>query len=233
VWCGFVLAKKTNLRFDARTGQVPRSFCYRHFIFLIAMTLKFLRNVFPAVFVAVSLALAGCNDAPGTATVKADPTPVSIAAIAAEAKGFTVGTPMSTRTVYVFFDPQCPHCAVLWQAAKPLKSQTKFVWIPVGLINPSSTAQGATLLAAKDPVALMDEHETSMLAKRGGISAGSDIDAQKVIVAKNTELMNRFGFTSIPSIVAMHAQTGAQVSREGGLPTVELAAFLGLQAPAQ
>jgi thiol:disulfide interchange protein DsbG len=197
------------------------------------MIFKSFFKLFPAALIAASLALAACNEAPGTASVKAAPTPVSIAAIAAEAKGFTVGTPMSARTVYVFFDPQCPHCAVLWQAAKPLKSQTKFVWIPVGLINPSSTAQGATLLAAKDPVALMDEHENSMLAKRGGISAGSDIDAQKAVVAKNTELMNRFGFTSIPSIVAMHAQTGALVSREGGLPTAELAAFLGLQPPAQ
>jgi thiol:disulfide interchange protein DsbG len=206
---------------------------YYSFYLLVAMTFKPLLKFLPAALIAASLALAGCNDAPGTATVKAEPTPVSVAAVAAEAKGFTVGTPMSARTVYVFFDAQCPHCAVLWQAAKPLKSQAKFVWIPVGLINPSSTAQGATLLAAKDPVALMDEHETSMLAKRGGISAASDIDAQKAVVAKNTELMNRFGFTSIPSIVAMHAQTGAQVSREGGLPTAELAAFLGLQVPAQ
>jgi thiol:disulfide interchange protein DsbG len=197
------------------------------------MTFKSLRNLFPAALIAASLLLAACNDAPSTATGKAASTPVSIAAIATEAKGFTVGTPMSARTVYVFFDAQCPHCAVLWQAAKPLKSQAKFVWIPVGIINPSSTAQGATLLAAKDPVALMDEHETSMLAKRGGISAGGDIDAQKAVVAKNTELMNRFGFSSIPSIVATHAQSGALVSREGGLPTAELAAFLGLQPPTE
>ena len=199
------------------------------------MTFKLVRNLFPAMLIAATLALAGCNDAPSGAPAKAGSTPVSIAAIAiaTEAKGFTVGTPMSARTVYVFFDAQCPHCAVLWQAAKPLKSQAKFVWIPVGLINPSSTAQGATLLAAKDPAALMDEHETSMLDKRGGISAGSDIDAQKAAVAKNTELMTRFGFASVPSIVATHAQSGALVSREGGLPTAELAAFLGLQAPAQ
>ena len=30
---------------------------------------------------------------------------------------------------YVFFDPQCPHCAVLWKSARPLKSQARFVWI--------------------------------------------------------------------------------------------------------
>jgi len=116
---------------------------------------------FPAVLIASSLLLAGCNDAPGSASgssSKATAAPVSIAAIATEAKGFTAGSTMSARTVYVFFDAQCPHCATLWNNAKPLRSQAKFVWIPVGLISPSSTAQGATLLAAQDPVALMGYH---------------------------------------------------------------------------
>ncbi len=189
-------------------------------------------EIFPAVLIAASFLLAGCNDAPGTGTAaKASSTPVSVAAIAAGAKGFTVGSAMSTRTVYVFFDPQCPHCTALWEAAKPLKSQAKFVWIPVDIVNPSSLPQGATLLAAKDPVAAMDGHEASMRARRGGISAASDIDAQKSVVAKNTELFTRFGFASIPTIIATHAQTGALVTQEGSLPTATLAALLGLQAP--
>lgn len=192
--------------------------------------------LFPAAFIAAGLLLAGCNDAPGSASgssSKAAAAPVSIAAIATEAKGFTAGSTMSARTVYVFFDAQCPHCATLWNNAKPLRSQAKFVWIPVGLISPSSTAQGATLLAAQDPVALMDEHEASLQAKRGGISAGSNIDAQKAMVTKNTELFNRFGFASVPTIVGTHAQTGALVTQEGASPTPALAATLGLQAPAQ
>ena len=195
------------------------------------MTFKSLR-ILSAALVAASLLLAGCKDTPGSGpTAKAASTPVSIAAIAADAKGFTVGAPMSTRTVYVFFDPQCPHCNELWKAAKPLKSQAKFVWIPVGLINPSSTAQGATLLAAANPITVMEEHEVSMDAKRGGISAGSDIEAQKAVVAKNTALFTSFGFSSVPSLVGTHAQTGALVTREGAMPTAALASVLGLQAP--
>ncbi len=143
------------------------------------------------------------------------------------------GSLMSTRTVFVFFDAQCPHCAALWKAAKPLGSQAKFIWIPVGILNSASTAQGATLLAASDPVALMDQHEASMQANRGGITAAGDIDAQRDAVAKNTALLTRFGFSSIPTIVATHAQTGALVSQEGSLPTAELANFLGLPVPAQ
>jgi len=191
-------------------------------------------SLFAAALAACTLLLAGCNDAPEAAAQKAvTAAPISVETIAAEAKGFIAGSQMSKRTVYVFFDAQCPHCAVLWEAAKPLKSQAKFVWIPVGILNAASTSQGATLLAAGDPVAAMDEHEASMKAGRGGISAASSINPQKDAVAKNTALMTRLGFSAIPSIVGTHAQTGAVVSQEGALPTAALANLLGLQVPAQ
>ncbi len=186
-----------------------------------------------AILCTASALLVACNEAPGTAApATATTEPVSVATIAAEAGGFPVGSAMSARTYYVFFDAQCPHCGALWEAAKPLKSQARFVWIPVGLLNPSSTSQGATLLAAKDPVAAMDAHEASLLGKQGGISAAGDIDAQKAVVAKNTALLNRFGFASIPTLVGPHAQTGALVTQEGSLPTSQLAQLLGLQVPA-
>lgn len=185
-----------------------------------------------------ALALAACKDstppagAPGAPAEKAAAasTPVSIEAITAEAQGFSVGPSMAARTAYVFFDPQCPHCAALWMAAKPLKTQTRFVWIPVGVLNEASTKQGAALLAAADPIAAMDEHEASMRAKGGGISAGGS-DAQRAAVGKNTALMNRFGFGSVPTIVGKHAQSGELVVVEGSVPTATLAAKLGLQAP--
>lgn len=177
--------------------------------------------------------LLGCKDAPTTsAAAKKEPSaPVTVAAIQAEASGFAVGSAMSVRTVYVFFDAQCPHCAALWAAARPLKSQAKFVWIPVGLLNKASTTQGATLLAAKDPVAAMDEHEASLKAQKGGITAAGATDAFTAQVAKNTALFNRFGFASIPTVVGLHAQTGALVTNEGSLPTPALANLLGLQVP--
>jgi thiol:disulfide interchange protein DsbG len=183
-----------------------------------------------------ALLLAGCGKESSTASESpktAAKAPVTTAAIEAEAKGFTVGPTMSARTVYVFFDPQCPHCAALWQSAKPLKSQAKFVWIPVGLIGDASVGQGATILAAADPIAKMEENEASVLAKSGGISAAGNVDAQKEAVKKNTALFNRFGFEAVPTIVALHATTGALVTNEGSLPTPELAAKLGLPPPPQ
>ncbi|MEO7548048.1 MAG: thioredoxin domain-containing protein, partial [Ramlibacter sp.] len=145
--------------------------------------------------------LSGCEKAPDTApgaAAKPASETVSVAAVAAEAKGFTVGSEMSVRRVFVFFDPQCPHCAELWLAAKPLKSQARFIWIPVALMNKASESQGAALLAAPDPVAAMDQHETSLQAKQGGMAVSGEFKEQRAQVAANTQLMNRFGFASVP-----------------------------------
>ncbi|MEP6966080.1 MAG: DsbC family protein [Polaromonas sp.] len=197
------------------------------------MTFKFLLKFIVVPLLATALlGMAGCKQASDSAASGTPTTPISIAAIAAEAKGFSVGSSVSARTVYVFFDAQCPHCGELWKAAKPLKSQARFVWIPVGILNPSSTSQGAALLAASDPVAAMDAHEASLLAGQGGMTAAGASDALKAVVAKNTELFNRFGFASIPTIVALNAQSGALVTQEGAMPTPALATFLGLPLPA-
>ena len=201
--------------------------------FFLAMNFRPLTTFLAAA--ALAAGLAACKDAPAPgaapAAQKAQQA-VSIEAIAAEAKGFTVGSEMSVRRIFIFFDPQCPHCAALWAAAKPLKSQARFVWIPVGLLNPTSSVQGAALLASADPVAAMDQHEASMAAKQGGIQAQGDIEAQKAQVAANTALMNRYGFGGVPVVVAKHAVSGELVVKEGSMPTAMLATVLGLQVPA-
>ncbi len=156
---------------------------------------------------------------------------ISVDTVAAQAKGFTVGSFMSANTVYVFFDPQCPHCGHLWQASLPLQKKIKFVWVPVAWINGSSLPQGAALLTAGNPVELMTEHEASLLSGKGGIAAPGSIapDIEKSIKA-NTKLLNSFGAESVPFVVAKNARTGQTVSRNGALSTAALAELIGLDA---
>jgi thiol:disulfide interchange protein DsbG len=192
---------------------------------------------FAIALIAAAAVLAGCKDSPQPAAAPAAPAAqpaaaapaaVTIEAIAEKAQGFTVGAPMSARVAYVFFDAQCPHCAALWASARPLKSQARFVWIPVSLMNPSSTTQGAALLAAADPVMAMDGHEASMKAQRGGILAEGNLENQKKAIEANTVLFNQFKFESVPTIVTKNAQTGQVVTRSGALPTDGLKALLGI-----
>lgn len=192
------------------------------------------RRTLVAAAAAVAL-LAACGKQAGNQSAgapAAGSVPVSLEKIAAEAKGFNFGATMSTRVVYVFFDPQCPHCATLWEATKPLRGQARFVWIPVALMGEKSVGQGAAILSATDPVAAMDQNEASVKAQQGGISAMGVADAPKESVRANTKLFAGFGFGGVPAVVAKHATTGELVTIDGALPTGALAQRLGLSAPA-
>ena len=118
-------------------------------------------------FAALAMGLACCSpqDSANKAATAAPANPYD--AVAAQGRGFTVGAMMSAHTVYVLFDPQCPHCGRLWEASLPLQSKAKFVWMPINFGNPKSVPQGAALLAAANPAELMAAHEKSLLAGAG------------------------------------------------------------------
>lgn len=176
------------------------------------------------------LTLAGCEDsvkATSEPTLVSASQPLSMELLQRSANGFTVGQEMSTRVVYVFYDMQCPHCGHLWDAAKPLLQNVKFVWVPVGMLNRASIAQGATILEAKDPITAMDEHEKSLAARRGGMPADSGaMDRLGDKVRANSKLLESMGAQSVPYIVTKDPITGAMVTRAGALPTNELRALL-------
>lgn len=149
--------------------------------------------------------------------------------LAAEGKGFTVGAMMAANTVYVLFDPQCPHCAALWESSQPLLRQARFVWLPVSLLNAKSLPQSAAILGAADPVAAMNAHEKSLSGGQGGISASASIpDELKAAIEHNTALLTRLGAESVPFIVARDPQGQGARTAAGSMPTVQLANFIGL-----
>lgn len=156
----------------------------------------------------------------------------SVEIVAAESKGFAAGALMSSTVAYVFFDPQCPHCANLWRASIPLHKKARFVWIPVGLIGATSSAQGATLLSAVDPVQSMTEHEASLTAGQGGIAGSSSVtDEARQAVKSNTALFNNLGLEGVPFTVVRNARTGQSVSRGGSMDTATLADLIGVDLP--
>lgn len=200
------------------------------------------RYLLPALL-AATLVLAACSKteekapatnapaAPAAATDSARRAP-TVEIVASEGKGFNVGSMMSATIVYVFFDPQCPHCAHLWNAAIPLQKKARFVWMPVGLINATSSAQGATLLSAADPAQSMAEHEASLIAGKGGIGAGASVtDEAKQAVASNTKLFNSLGLEGVPFTLVKNARTGQLATRGGSMDTAALAQLIGVDAP--
>lgn len=186
---------------------------------------------------ALALTLAGCSKQDASNPSTSQPTKTALPAqpyeaVASQGKGFTVGAMMAANTVYVLFDPQCPHCGNLWNASIPLHGKVKFVWVPVTLMNAKSGPQGAMLLAATDPAALMTEHEKSLLAGTGGISASANVPAElEQTLKNNTALFNSLKVESVPYILAKNQRTGELVTHNGAMDSAALGNFLGLTQP--
>lgn len=68
------------------------------------------------------------------------------------------------REVFVFFDPFCPHCHIVWQKTRSYISNTKIYWIPLGILRPESLPVAAGLLrggTVADLTALMGSYRFS------------------------------------------------------------------------
>lgn len=186
------------------------------------------------VLLASLLSLAACSQQDASVKLKtaAPDLTQSLADVANTAKGFTVGSIMSANTVYVLFDPQCPHCGHLWQQTQPLLKKVKFVWVPVAFINAKSAPQGAALLRAPSPLEAMNAHEDSILVGSGGMAATSDIPTDiEAAIKTNTQLLNNMGVESVPFVIAKQMQTGQVVTNTGAMDTAALARLIGIDVP--
>lgn len=176
--------------------------------------------------------LSGCDRqaaAPSAAAPAAKPSAQEAYTLAAQGNGFTVGPVMAANTVYVFFDPTCPHCAALWDNAKPLAHRLKIVWIPIGWLQRSSEPQAATILSAPDPVAAMTENEVSVKQRAGGITVSGSLSDDVIAKVKaNTDLFKKLGEESVPLIVFKNGKTGQHGTVAGAVPTEQLAAMAGV-----
>ncbi len=181
-----------------------------------------------------ALHVVGCTPKgdPAPATVAAEPvkTPAEqYAALAKYAKGISIGPEVSAYTVYVMFDPQCLHCARLWEESKALTGTVKFVWVPVNFLDGSNKSQSALLLGSSHPVEDMDRMMSAVLARTSGASSQDAVPpGLEASIKSNTDLINRFHVLGVPYVVARNQTTSEYVAREGGMSKEMLKRFLGI-----
>lgn len=95
----------------------------------------------------------------------------------------------AAKTAYVFFDPRCSHCADLFVETLDLNEFVHFVWIPVALLGPTSSAAASDILAAKDPYSALLDHETKLKHGKRPHDYPQLTEASSRAVRKNTELL--------------------------------------------
>lgn len=166
---------------------------------------------------------------PPTAATPTAPSASIYDTVASTGKGFTVGAMMSAQTVYVIFEPTCPHCGKLWQASLPLQSKVKFVWMPVSF-STKSLPQAAALITAPNPVETMTAHEESLLSGKGGLVVPDNVsDELRQAIKTNGQLLTALGADSVPFVLAKHRQSGQIVTFNGAMETGQLAQLIGLE----
>ncbi|MGH8161591.1 MAG: thiol:disulfide interchange protein DsbG [Gammaproteobacteria bacterium] len=122
------------------------------------------------------------------------------------------------RIVYVFLDPNCPYCWMLWKAVqKYYKQGVQARYVPVAILGGSSLGKAAAILAAKDPRKALRKNESGFAHHSGAITPLKKIpDKLKDEIGRNNALFLRFGFNGTPAMVWKNSE-GA-VKTADGLP---------------
>ncbi|MHB8453883.1 MAG: thioredoxin fold domain-containing protein [Acidiferrobacterales bacterium] len=112
----------------------------------------------------------------------------------------------STHVIYIFFDPNCPYCHVLYDSMRPWveHNQIQLRWIPIGTLMTTSFGKAAAILEAKNPLAAFRRNEVgfSKMSGFGQISEDplpDDATAKKL--KANAELLHRTGNDAVPTMV--------------------------------
>lgn len=137
------------------------------------------------------------------------------------------GDGSADRIVYAFTDPNCPYCHKFWEVSRPWieAGQAQVRHIMVGILRPSSPGKAAAILGAEDPAQALADHENAF--DTGGIEPLESVSGElQSTLARNYQLMQRFGASATPTLIYKSADGEVHLVR--GLPSSsQLAAMFG------
>ncbi|MDR3099104.1 MAG: thioredoxin fold domain-containing protein [Paraburkholderia sp.] len=123
-------------------------------------------------------------------------------------------------TLYVFMDPNCIFCHLVWKALQPYEAAGLQVhWIPMGFLKPDSAGKAAALLQSANRAALLRELEMHYSEKdeSGGIAPLASIaPATQAQLDSNMKLFQALGFQGTPTLI--YQGSGGRWADIDGLP---------------
>lgn len=145
--------------------------------------------------------------------------------------GFRSKTPANVKkTAHVFFDAQCPDCIRLMDRIVPLQDRVAVMYYPIALLNPHCEPQGALILGADDPYAMLLKHHEHFRDKDFRGLRYDDVQLPYELRNKvwiNTKLHRRSGCRAVPYGVYLNSK-GEYVPFDENLTTDELAKIFEL-----
>lgn len=133
--------------------------------------------------------------------------------------------------IWVFVDPNCIYCHLLWEELGPYKKAGLDIhWIVVGFLKPDSSRKAAALLSAKNPVETFNLMEKNFDEKleSGAIEPKENLSKEeRDKLISNYYLFASLGFAGTPGIVYSDT-TGKLHGKAGIVPLAQLPALLRL-----
>jgi thiol:disulfide interchange protein DsbG len=120
--------------------------------------------------------------------------------------------------IYIFVDPNCPYCHLLWRALRPYETAgLQIHWIEVAFLREDSAGKAAALLTSSDKARALEFSQTSF--ERGGIRPLTSIPENvSKRLADNLVLMHLFGFLGVPGIVCKDSK--GMIQTRSGMPRI-------------
>lgn len=184
-----------------------------------------LSHKLPRIFAALLL-LAGF--AAGTAQAAENP---AVALLHDMHKAVKITEGKGSKTLYVFFDPNCPFCHKLFEELRPYVKQNEVTihWIPVGILTSTSPGKAAAILQAKDRLKAFyqSEHDWNFGDTPGGgiTPLKNPSPATRQALETNNGLLADHGLNGVP--VTLFATTdGSAFYFEGTPPADKLAEIM-------
>ncbi len=167
---------------------------------------------------AVFLTLPAATAATGTKSAADD-------VLTALPKATWVADGRGRRAVYIFFDPNCPACQLLYRNLRGLiePHELQVRWVPVAIVNATSLGKAAAILEAPDPAAALRENEERYAAEAysGGIAEHLPSRQTELKVRANEHLLNKLDIPVVPTMLFAD-KDGRAVMIQGALSPLAL-----------
>jgi len=152
-----------------------------------------------ALILLISSAAGVAADARRAATAPAD------AVLADLPKATWIAEGKGQRIVYIFIDPNCPSCALLYRNLRTLiePQDLQIRWVLVAVVGPTSLGKAGAILQAKDPLAALriNEEQYRGDAYSGGIEEDFPTTETEQKIRANERLLTRLDIPVVPTML--------------------------------
>jgi len=109
------------------------------------------------------------------------------------------------RIVYIFIDPNCPSCALLYRNLRTLieTQDLQIRWVLVAVVDPTSLGKTGAILQAKDPLAALHINEEQYRGETYSGGIGEDLPTAETErkIHVNEHLFNRLDIPVVPTML--------------------------------